>query len=521
MLLNLFLCVALAFFMLPQLSSAVMAGTQRMSAPPCRQPSAQQPAKRQLRAAWVATVNNTDWPSKPGLPVAAQQKEFIHILTELQRMHMNTVVVQVRPEADAFYPSQYAPWSAYLTGVQGKNPGYNPLAFMVKEAHQHNIAFHAWFNPYRVSLQDQLSKLAANNPARQHPNWVVSYGGKLYYNPGIPAVREFLVNSILEVVKNYDIDAIHFDDYFYPYPVANTDFPDSATYHQYGKHFANVSDWRRNNVNQLIHELSTKIKALKPYVQFGISPFGVWRNKSVDASGSDTHAGASDFDSLYADTRIWIKQQWIDYIAPQIYWQIGFKPAAYDKLVPWWAHEVAGTHVQLFIGQAAYQASTWNKPDEISNQLTLNRKYGAVQGSIFFSMKSLLANPLDLQNKLITGEFKYPALLPALPGNHTPPAAVDLLPPQNSRQGVTLHWDSTANNASTAYVVYRFPGHITLSSCTLNDAQAILAIVHHANGKQQTFVDTTARSGQSVTYVVTALDHWYNESAPGHGQTLS
>lgn len=370
---------------------------------PNQQPGVTQHASQQFRAVWIATVQNIDWPSRPGLSASVQQQEFTYLLDEAQAMHMHGVVVQVRPSGDAFYPSRYAPWSQYLTGTQGKDPGYDPLAFMIQETHKRGIEFHAWFNPFRVSMQNQLDQLASNNPARVHPDWVVSYGNQLYYNPGIPAARAFLVASILEVVKNYNIDAVHFDDYFYPYPITHQDFPDDATYHQYGATFSNKGDWRRANINSFIHDLTVSIKAARPRVQFGISPFGVWRNKSTDPSGSDTTA-LSDYDDLYADTRTWIKQHWLDYIAPQLYWNIGFAPAAYEKLVPWWAHEVDGTHVRLYIGQAAYKVNhstpAWAKPDEIPNQLALNRCYSEVKGSIFYNMKSLLANPLGLQDFL-------------------------------------------------------------------------------------------------------------------------
>jgi uncharacterized lipoprotein YddW (UPF0748 family) len=326
-------------------------------------------------------------------------------------MHMNAVVVQVKPTADAFYPSHYLPWSQYLTGTQGRDPGYDPLAFMLKEAHEHHIAFHAWFNPYRVSLQDRLDQLAPNNPARQHSDWVVSYGGKLYFNPGIPDARNFIINSIIEVVRNYDIDGVHLDDYFYPYPLAHQDFPDDATYQKFGAgHFHDKADWRRDNVNQLVQNLSRTIKQIKAGVKFGISPFGVWRNKAVDPSGSDTHAGVTDYDSLYADTRTWIRHGWLDYIAPQIYWNIGFAPAAYEKIVPWWVNEVTGTNVSLYIGQAVYKIGTtpgpWSSPDEMPNQLKFNRQFKAVRGSIFFSMKDLFANRLGFTDRLINDIYK-------------------------------------------------------------------------------------------------------------------
>jgi uncharacterized lipoprotein YddW (UPF0748 family) len=371
-------------------------------------------APPEFRAAWVATVTNIDWPSKPGLPVDTQKQEFINILNQLQKMHMNAVVVQIKPTADAFYPSRYWPWSQYLTGKEGQNPGYDPLAFMLKEAHSRHLEFHAWFNPYRVSMQDHLDQLAPNNPARQHPDWVVSYGGKLYLDPGIPAARNFIIDSIREVVRNYDIDAVHFDDYFYPYRIANQDFPDEATYQKYGAaDFSNKGDWRRNNVNLLIEDLSRTIKQSKPSVRLGISPFGVWRNKAVDPTGSDTQAGQTDYDDLYADTRTWIRRGWLDYIAPQIYWNIGFAPAAYDKLIPWWINEVAGTNVHLYIGQAVYKIGSapgpWSNPDEMPNQLQFNRQFKAVRGSIFFSMKDLLANRLGFTDRLINDIYQCPA----------------------------------------------------------------------------------------------------------------
>lgn len=365
----------------------------------------------EFRGVWVATVANIDWPAKPALSIEGQKQAFIAILDQLQKMHMNAVVVQIKPTADAFYPSRYWPWSQYLTGTQGRDPGYDPLAFMLTEAHKRHIEFHAWLNPYRVSMQDHLDQLAANNPARLHPDWVVSYGGKLYFDPGIPAVRSYLVDSISEVVRNYNIDAIHLDDYFYPYPVAKQDFPDNATYQKYGaSQFVQKADWRRNNVNQLIQDVSHTIKQIKPHVQFGVSPFGVWRNKAVDPTGSDTHAGPTDYDVLYADTRTWIRRGWLDYIAPQIYWNIGFAPAAYEKLVPWWAKEVTGTNVRLYIGQAVYRIGVdpgpWSNPEEMPNQLKLNRQFKAVGGSIFFSMKDLLANRLGFTDRLIKDIYK-------------------------------------------------------------------------------------------------------------------
>ncbi|HEX4207069.1 MAG TPA: family 10 glycosylhydrolase [Ktedonobacteraceae bacterium] len=368
---------------------------------------------QQFRAAWIATITNTDWPFASGLPVAQQKQQFIQLLDGMQQMHMNAAVVQVRPTADAFYPSKYAPWSQYLTGVQGKNPGYDPLAYMLQQTHTRGMQFHAWFNPFRVSLHDQLSQLAPNSPARQHPDWVVTYGGQLYFNPGIPAARNYIIQSILEVVRNYNIDAVHLDDYFYPYRIAGQTFPDQATYQKYGaRKFSNISDWRRDNVNQFMHTLYNGIKRIKSQVQLGVSPFGVWRNKTVDSSGSDTHAGQTDYDDLYADTRAWIRNHWIDYIVPQIYWNIGFAAADYAKLVPWWAKEVQGKNVKLYIGQAAYKINAtpgpWSNPNEIPNQLKYNLQFPAVKGGIFFSISSLQKNPLGIKDYLSSHSYKAP-----------------------------------------------------------------------------------------------------------------
>ena len=353
----------------------------------------------QMRAVWIATISNIDWPEHSGLSSAEQQREFRQQLDEALALHFNTVIVQVRPSTDAFYPSRYAPWSQYLTGVQGRAPGYDPLAFMLSEAHRRHLALHAWFNPYRVSVQGNLSALASTNPARLHPDWVVHYGGRLYFDPGLPAVRKLVTQSILEVVQRYPVDGVQLDDYFYPYPVAGQVFPDAASYRRYGAaKFPLLADWRRDNINQLITGLSQGIKTLRPSVQFGISPFGVWRNQADDPTGSATHAGVTDYDTLYADTRSWIRHNWIDYIAPQLYWSIGYRPAAYNILLPWWVKEVAGSHVRLYIGQSAHNITLWHDPQELRHQLQLNQQYAQVAGSIFFSMKYVLHNAQYFRN---------------------------------------------------------------------------------------------------------------------------
>lgn len=356
-----------------------------------------------MRGVWISTVFNLDWPSTGSYGnQAKQQQEYVQMLDELQAMGMNSVFVQVRPAADALYPSSLVPWSKVLTGTQGKNPGYDPLAFMIAETHRRGMQFHAWFNPFRANTDAKTDQLAANHVVKQHPDWIVNSGNKLYINPGIPQARQQIIKEIMEVVQRYDIDGVHLDDYFYP---SNGTFNDDATFKTYNsKKIASKADWRRDNINQFVQQLNASIKSVKPAVQFGISPFGVWRNIGVDPSGSDTKAGVTAYDNMYADVRTWIKQGWMDYVTPQIYWSLSFAPAQYDKLVTWWSNEVQGTRVKLYIGHSPYKLGTseagWQNVQEIINQLDYNTLHPEVQGSIFFSAKDLRKNPLGIVQAL-------------------------------------------------------------------------------------------------------------------------
>ena len=277
---------------------------------------------------------------------------------------------------------------------------------MVEEAHKRGIEFHAWFNPYRLSTSSSRDRLSKDNIGRKKPEWTVSYGGQLYLNPGIPEVNDYVVNSIVEVVKNYDVDGVHMDDYFYPYKVKNQEYPDSAQYQKYGSKFASIGDWRRDNVNKLVEKLHTSIKKENKNVEFGISPFGVWRNASTDPSrGSATKAGVQNYDDLYADILLWMNKGWIDYVAPQIYWNQGHKSAEYNTLVKWWSKYAGQTQTDLYIGQAAYKVNDWQNAKELINQVNFNRNYPEVKGSIFFSYKSLLTNPKNATNSLAQGPY--------------------------------------------------------------------------------------------------------------------
>jgi len=507
--------------------------------------------KRQLRAMWVASVTNIDWPTRASgtAPdrIARQQAEYRGWLDLAQRLNHNAVIVQVRPTADAFWPSPFEPWSEYLVarGARGQDPGWDPLAFLVDEAHQRNLEFHAWFNPYRVSMPvnasdptaagADINRLAPDHPARAHPDWVQAYpvnvaGSRLYYNPGIPEVRRFVQDAMMDAVTRYDIDGVHFDDYFYPYPAAGQDFADDATFAQYGAGFTSKGDWRRHNINLLVQEFGLRIKAAKPWVKFGISPFGIWRNRATDPLGSDT-AGLQSYDAIYADTRTWVKQEWVDYILPQVYWHIGLAIADYAKLVPWWADVVAGTRVHLYIGQADYkigepaQPAQWHDPYEMSRHLTFNRAYPQVLGNVHFSAVQVRANKLGATDIYAAAHYSRPALVPAMP--HLP--ASPLVHPvvtdaeRESTGAVRLTWRPTAAEVAppfgepTGYAVYRFDGLAPQEGadpCGFADAAHLLATVRATGAGPQSFVDSTAQPGRRYTYYVSGLDRLWNESEP-------
>ncbi|GAA3369363.1 family 10 glycosylhydrolase [Streptomyces sannanensis] len=364
-----------------------------------------------MRGMWLATVANRDWPSKAGLTADQQRAELLAHLDAAAERRLNTVVLQVRPTADALWPSPYEPWAQYLTGVQGKDPGWDPLGTAVEEAHARGLELHAWFNPYRIANHTDPNRLVPTHPARVHPEWVVPYGGKLYYNPGLPEVRGFVQDAILDAVSRYAIDAVHWDDYFYPYPVAGQVFADDEAYARYGAGFPDRAAWRRDNTDLLVRETAERIKEIRPAVRFGISPFGVWRNAATDPLGSDTTAGVQTYDDLHADTRKWVREGWIDYIVPQIYWHIGFAAADYAKLLPWWHDVVRGTGVDLFIGEALYKAgdpaqpAAWQDPAELSRHLTLAKDYPGVRGHCFFSAKEVTVDRIGAMARAVADHY--------------------------------------------------------------------------------------------------------------------
>ncbi|MGW4162849.1 glycoside hydrolase family 10 protein [Streptomyces sp. NPDC004788] len=353
----------------------------------------------EFRGMWVATITNRDFPSRPGLTAAEQRAELTGLLDLAVRRRMTAVVLQVRPSADALWPSPYEPWAQCLTGVQGADPGWDPLGTAVAEAHARGLELHAWCNPYRVASHSDPSRLAPGHPVRRHPEWALVYDGKLLYNPGLPEVRRHVQDAMLDAVRRYDIDALHWDDYFYPYPVAGQTIADDDAYARYGAGFADRAAWRRNNVDLLVRETAARIKEVKPSVAFGISPFGIWRNAGTDPEGSDTRGGQS-YDDLYADTRRWIREGWLDHVIPQLYWHIGFDACDYAKLVPWWDAVVRGTGVRLYLGEALYkvgdpaQPAAWQDPAELARHVRLARTYATVGGHCYFAAREVAKDPL-------------------------------------------------------------------------------------------------------------------------------
>lgn len=406
--------------------------------------------RREFRGLWVATVGNIDWPSKPGLTTAQQKAELISLLDRAHELKLNAVVFQVRPACDAMYSSTIEPWSEYITGVMGKapEPFYDPLTFAIEEAHKRGMELHAWFNPYRALHKSHMGKISANHISKTHPELVRSYGEYLWLDPGEPAVREYSLRVVMDVVKRYDVDGVQFDDYFYPYPEygANRDFPDEASWKKYGAH-GNLSreDWRRQNVDTFISSVYSSIKAAKPWVKFGISPFGIWRpGNPPQITGSDAYV------KLSADSRKWLMNGWVDYFSPQLYWRIEQKEQSFPVLLDWWAEQnVKHRHLWPGLSVSAAVGQAWNA-NEIPNQIRLIRKEPGSNGYILYNASSLFGeNPRarGLQHTLLVDFDQEQALVPASPWLGGPAPAKPSLSVTDEKNGIRLAWNDTGTNA--------------------------------------------------------------------------
>jgi uncharacterized lipoprotein YddW (UPF0748 family) len=480
--------------------------------------------KREFRGVWIATLENIDWPT-PKIPADRQKQQLVDILNAHQRTGINAVMFQVRPAADAFYAKSREPWSKWLTGKQGQAPDplYDPLEFAITEAHKRGMELHAWFNPYRATNDGKFAALSPTHITNTKPEWFFIYGGIKLFNPGIPEVREYIVRVILDVVDNYDIDGVHMDDYFYPYQIAGQHINDAETYKQYGGDFSDIRDWRRNNVDLLIKMLSDSIHKHKPRVKFGISPMGIWANKYQNPEGSDTHGGSSYYE-LFADARKWVKEGWVDYINPQIYWPIYDRSAAFNTLVDWWSNNTYNRH--LYIGQAAYRinerkVNAFKHPQEMPDEIKYLRNNLRVQGSVFFSSTSLLNNPLGFTDSLKTNYYRHPALPPVM-------LWLDSIPPNVPRNFIAkadnrivkLTWDvpllAQDKEPVYGYVIYRFEG---TEKIDLGDPKNILHIQY---GTDLFYNDNSVQRGKTYSYIITAIDKLKNEGdrTPTIGVTI-
>lgn len=400
-------------------------------------------APRELRAAWVSTVANIDWPSKPGLTSAKQQQEAIAILDRAKSLNLNAIVLQVRPSADAIYPSKIEPWTEYLSGAQGKapSPAYDPLQFWIDQAHARGLELHAWFNPYRARMDAARSQSAPNHITNTNPAIVKRYGKFMWMDPGEPAAVKQTMDVILDVVRRYDIDGVHIDDYFYPYPIeatpavagnaaaldgraakAELDFPDDPAWQRYLKSGGTLdrADWRRDNVNRLIEAMYKGIHAEKSWVRFGISPFGIGR---PDRRPSGI-VGFSQYDKLYADAELWLEKGWLDYFVPQLYWPVKPPGQAYDVLLDYWiGQNPMGRHIWpgLFTSRIGAPSRDY-QPDEVLQQVSVTRSRPLATGHIHFSMVALMQNRKGISDQLRASRYTGQALVPATPwlGSHPP-----------------------------------------------------------------------------------------------------
>ena len=464
--------------------------------------------KREFRGAWIQAVNG----QFRGIPTEKLKQTLIDQLNSLQWASINAIIFQVRPEADALYASQLEPWSRFLTGVQGQAPSpyWDPMQFMIDECHKRGMEFHAWINPYRVKTSLK-SELSPNHLYNIHPEWFVTYNNQLFFDPALPESRRHICMVVADIVSRYDVDAIHMDDYFYPYPAKGMDFPDDASFARYGGGFTNRADWRRSNVNILIQKIHETIRGLKPWVKFGISPFGIYRNEKNDPLGSKTN-GLQNYDDLYADVLLWARNGWVDYNIPQIYWQIGHPAADYETLVKWWAKNTENR--PLFIGQSVMNTIQNADPknpsmNQLPRKMALERAYQTIGGSCQWPASAVVENAGKYRDALVQEYHKYPALVPVFDFmDDKAPGKVRKVKKVWTEDGYMLFWippkAKDEMDRAVQYVVYRFDDK---EKVNIDDASHIVAVTRN------NFYKLPYKDGKNkYRYVVTALDRLHNES---------
>lgn len=462
-------------------------------------------AKREFRGAWIQCVNGQFL----GMSTQTMQQTLTYQLDELKKDGVNAIIFQVRPECDALYQSSMEPWSRFLTGAQGKSPSpyWDPLAWMVEQCHKRGMELHAWINPYRAKTKT-TKELASSHVAIRHPEWVFSYDGQFILNPGIPECRDYICNVVADIVRRYDVDGLHMDDYFYPYPVAGQSIDDGRQFRAYNNGIKDIGDWRRYNVNVFIKQMYETIKSVKPWVKFGVAPFGIYRNKKSSPIGSNTN-GLQNYDDLYADVLLWVNNGWVDYNVPQLYWEIGHKAADYETLIRWWNTHAGKRH--LYIGEDIER--TTKKADlknpninQMPAKYRLHNEMNNVKGTVLWYAKAAVDNIGNYGMVLRNSYWKNPALLPEMPFiDDQAPKKVRKMKVINTEDGPVLFWTAPKGKGwkdeAVKYVVYRFGQG---EQVNINDPSKIVAITYN------TFYNIK-ENGRAV-YVVTALDRMSNES---------
>ncbi len=462
-------------------------------------------AKREFRGAWIQCVNGQFL----GMSTQTMQQTLAYQLDELKKDGVNAIIFQVRPECDALYQSNMEPWSRFLTGAQGKSPSpyWDPLAWMVEQCHKRGMELHAWINPYRAKTKT-TKELASSHVAIRHPEWVFSYDGQFILNPGIPECRDYICNVVADIVRRYDVDGLHMDDYFYPYPVAGQSIDDGRQFRAYNNGIKDIGDWRRYNVNVFIKQMYETIKSVKPWVKFGVAPFGIYRNKKSSPIGSNTN-GLQNYDDLYADVLLWVNNGWVDYNVPQLYWEIGHKAADYETLIRWWNTHAGKRH--LYIGEDIER--TTKKADlknpninQMPAKYRLHNEMNNVKGTVLWYAKAAVDNIGNYGMVLRNSYWKNPALQPEMPFiDDKAPKKVRKMKVINTEDGPVLFWTAPKGKGwkdeAVKYVVYRFGQGEQVNT---NDPSKIVAITYN------TFYNIK-ENGRAV-YVVTALDRMSNES---------
>ena len=468
--------------------------------------SAQQ--KREFRGAWIQCVNG----QFKGIGTDTMQRTLTYQLNELQKDGCNAIIFQVRPECDALYESDLEPWSYYLTGVQGEkpNPYWDPLQWMIDECHRRGMELHAWINPYRAKTKSPHQN-AANHVIVRHPEWTFDYDGLTLLNPAYKECRDYICDVVKDIVERYDVDGLHIDDYFYPYPVAGVEIPDEAQYRAAPNGMKNRDDWRRYNVNMFIQQVYETIHATKPWVKFGVSPFGIYRNQKSDPNGSKTN-GLQNYDQLYADVLLWDANGWMDYCVPQLYWEIGNKAADYDELIHWWNRHL--TRTPLYIGEdvertVKYPDLTNKSQHQLAAKMALHAELPRIQGTVLWYAKAAVDNVGNYGTLLRNNYWRMPALQPLMPhiDKKAPKAPRKLKAVRMDDGEHVLFWMPPKGKGwqdeAASYVVYRFEKGEPIN---IDDPSKIVKVTNDC-----LYMIPAGQSGR-FTYVVTALDRMQNES---------